>query len=171
MNSCSIRKMVRDLKEKYGTSDPFELCDVLDILLICMHFGQEKDAIKGFNVKVYGIETILLNVDLPDDLQRLVLAHELCHALLHEPGTIHGFGLNTCSGISEREANLFAAELLIEDDDVLNTLAENPDFYSAAHILGVPPDILGFKIEMMNKDGHSHLHIPTPPRSDCLLDM
>ena len=48
----------------------------------------------------------------------------------------------------ETEANLFAAELLLPDDDVIDCLQEHT-FFETAKILNVPHALLDFKFSML----------------------
>ena len=54
--------------------------------------------------------------------------------------------------IAERDANLFAAELLLDDDEVLSCLNEHTFFETAAE-LNVPAALLDYKFYIMQKKG------------------
>ena len=63
-------------------------------------------------------------------IQRVILAHEIAHSVLHTNITaaFHEFTLFDDTDRQEYEANLFAAELLLSDDCVLNALNEDHVF-------------------------------------------
>ena len=61
---------------------------------------------------------------------------------------------NTTSRM-EREANLFAADFLLSDEDVLERVREGEsDFYHMARELCVPSDFLAFKLYSMGNRGY-----------------
>lgn len=56
------------------------------------------------------------------------------------------------SSLEEDEANFFAAELLLEDDTVLECLAEY-SFFETAKKLYVPAALLDYKFSLLHKKG------------------
>ena len=65
----------------------------------------------------------------------------------------HDFALYDTSSQMEYEANLFAAEYLLEDDEVTELLSEDTFFFSVAKELGVPPELLDFKFRILKRKG------------------
>ena len=55
----------------------------MNILLLSQALGNAPDAIKGFYLESKRIRTSTVNYDLPEAVQRIVVAHELGHAVLH----------------------------------------------------------------------------------------
>lgn len=113
-----IKDTVDCLVAKHRTSDPFELCERLDIRL---SFEPLPGAIKGFYYSAVGMEFITVNGTLNPAEKRLVCAHELGHARLH-PGVNSLFlKRNTyiCESKLENQADLFAVHLLVRDEDLL----------------------------------------------------
>ena len=88
--------------------------------------------------------------------QRVILAHEIAHSVLHTNITaaFHEFTLFDDTDRQEYEANLFAAELLLSDDCVLNALNEDQFFFQAAKALYVPAELLDFKFRVMKRKGY-----------------
>ena len=169
-----IVKSVKKLKRRYREDNLFELCRNIGILLLPQPFGTQKGAIMGFFLEQRRIKTITYNSDLSDDLQRIIVGHELGHSVLHARDGIHAFhdvGLFDVSSRFEREANLFAAEFLLEDDEVLETLAQNGDFFSAAAILRVPVELLDFKFRIMKWKGYELTEPPIMAQSNFLRDV
>ena len=87
---------------------------------------------------------------------RVILAHEIAHSVLHANITaaFHEFTLFDDTDRQEYEANLFAAELLLSDDCVLNALNEDQFFFQAAKALYVPAELLDFKFRVMKRKGY-----------------
>ena len=66
----------------------------------------------------------------------------------------------------EYEANLFAAELLMADEDVLSLMKGDMSFFGTAAALEVPPELLDYKFRVMLKKGYKLVSPPLGARSD-----
>lgn len=110
-----IKRRVKNLEKKYGTKNPYSLCSKLKIKILYLDLGE----IKGIYKKVLTNKFIVINENLDEFCQKVVLAHELGHAILHnskEVQTLKDYDLfPRFSNRIELEANTFAAELLIDD--------------------------------------------------------
>lgn len=143
----------------------------MDIILLFQTLGAEHNSVKGFYFESHRIRTITVNSDLPEELQRIIAAHELGHAVLHRTERVHSFNelwLFDEAGAMEKEANLFAAELLIEDDEVLEVLREGSTFFAAAAMLRVPMELLDFKLRLMRDKGYEIGEAPVRAESKFL---
>ena len=126
MIPMNIKLRVKNLEKKYGTRDPYKLCKRLKINIIYMDLGE----IKGIYKKVVTNKFIVINENLDKFCQKVVLAHELGHAILHhskEIQTLKDYDLFLrYTNQIEIEANTFAAELLIDDTFDNDEYIENP---------------------------------------------
>ena len=166
-----IIKAVQRLKRRYKTNDIYELCRRMKIILSEVPMGTGKNAVKGFYIRNARKKVITVNRDLPEIVRRYIIAHELGHAVLHENGGISCFqdvAMYDVSSLMEKEANLFAAEILMEDAEVLLLLGESRDFYYTASLLEVPPEFLEFKFRMMRQKGYALPEAPITARSNFL---
>ncbi len=149
-----ILAAVDALRKKHGTSDPFELIDALGI-----HFGYTSaPRLKGYYVVQNRERFIRVNAKLRQREQRIVAAHELGHDQQHrEIARVHSlrdaYLYNTTSRY-EHQANIFAAELLISDQDVQDSMEEDLDYLSLCRDLYVEPDLMAFKLFSMLQRGH-----------------
>lgn len=88
---------------------------------------------------------IFLNENMPEHERRMVMAHELGHAILHRKENCYFIRNKTLllNSKTEIEANTFAAELLIPD----NLIFEYPDMTASqiARIAGYNEQIMNFK--------------------------
>ena len=118
MNTEKTRKKIRAIIAYYermtGSRDPIRIAKFARIgIVIC-----QLEELSGFYKLIKRKKWIFINEDLMDtDMFRVVAAHELGHAFLHrtkECAFIKNHTLLLTSWV-EREANLFAAELLIPD--------------------------------------------------------
>lgn len=165
---------VEKLKKRYHEDDPFLLCREKGVLLLPQPFGLDEDSIKGFYLQKKRIKTITYNSDLPSVLQRIIVAHELGHSELHAKGGVHAFhdvGLFNESSRFEKEANLFAAEFLLKDEDVLDSLNADSTFFAAAAALKVPMELLDFKFRVMKWKGYKLVEPPITARNNFLRDV
>lgn len=171
---AEIVHAVEKLKKRYHENDPFVLCHEKGIILLPEPFGLATDSIKGFYLQKKRIKTITYNSDLPYVLQRIIVTHELGHSELHTRGGVHAFhdvGMFDESSRYEKEANLFAAEYLLNDEEVLDTLNADNTFFAAASTLKVPMELLDFKFRVMKWKGYKLVEPPITARSNFLRDV
>ena len=169
-----IVKAVDKLQNRYQGHDPFLLCKEMGIILLPQAFGLDENAIKGFYLQKCRIKTITYNCDLPTVIQRIIVAHEVGHSQLHAKGGVHAFhdvGLFDDSSRFEKEANLFAAEFLLKDEDVLQTLNADKTFFSAAAALNVPMELLDFKFRVMKWKGYKLVEPPITAQNKFLSTL
>lgn len=163
-----ISKKVEKLIQKHDETDPFSLCKSLDILVL---FEDLSSKIKGYFFVQSRIEIIVINANLPEELQRIICAHELGHAILHQElasdNPLADFALFDITSQPEFEANIFAAELLIEDQAVVSLLKQNLSFFEVASTLAVPVELLDFKVRVLKTKGYK-LNSPLSSRGDFL---
>lgn len=104
-----IQNEVIRLYRKYKTSNPYEIADAMGIIVHRMDLGKTR----GFCYTSRRIKQIILNNDMPEWMERFVLAHELGHLIMH-PTHNAPFLQTTFFSMDkyEVEANNFAFELL-----------------------------------------------------------
>jgi len=171
---AEICESVSALVKKYDERDPFRLCRAMGIKLIFQAMGNAPDSVKGFFLECKRIRTITVNSDLPEVIQRIIVAHELCHATSHRKSGIHAFHditLYDASSAMEKDANLFAAELLLDDQEVLQALNRDTTFFSAAAQLFVPAELLDFTFRVMKWKGYKLIEPPISAHSNFLRDV
>lgn len=137
----NIRARVRHLVQKYSTRNPEKLAKELGIIVIRQEYSP---ITKGYFIRALRQKFIVVNAILDQSSQQIVLAHELGHALLHSSQDIYFIREYTLFPVGkyEVEANRFAAELLIEDEDIQKdwTTTEMSTY------LGVPEKLIEYKI-------------------------
>lgn len=174
MTYAYICEAVERLKKKYNETDLLKLCQAMGIIVIPQALGRGPDAIKGFFMESKRIKTITVNCNLPEIIQRIIIAHEIGHAVLHKASGVHAFHEVTLfddSSVKEKEANLFAAELLMDDNAVLEMMNADNTFFSAAASLNVPMELLDFKFRLMKWKGYKMVQAPIESRSNFLKDL
>lgn len=107
-----IQKIIYKITKKHDTTNPFELCDHMDIKIFQIALPNH-----GFCMHERRIPIIFINKSLEYFDKKRVCAHELGHILLHKGYNVAFFEACTyfTTEIYENEANLFV-ELLLEMD-------------------------------------------------------
>ncbi|MGN9164929.1 ImmA/IrrE family metallo-endopeptidase [Tissierellaceae bacterium HCP3S3_D8] len=139
-----IKDIVEGLIEVYSTRNIYELLDQLDVTLIRKEF---KSNVKGrFIRNIFGDEFIFISDQLSYEEERIVIAHELGHLILHTDLTTSYYTENhlLVKDRYEVEANKFAAELLIEDNVIIH---EGETMNYVASLLNVTKELLMLKYE------------------------
>lgn len=137
-----------------------------------MPMDTDKDCIEGFINRNNRCYCIIINDNLPEELKRIIIFHEIGHcALKHMSKTICTFkdyGIYNIISDTENEANLFVAEYLLDTEEILQTLEETNSFFQTAAILNVPPEILDYKWRMLSYYNRLSSQSPIQVNSDCM---
>lgn len=112
-----IRQKVNVIIRKYGSHNPFEIIQCLNVIII---YAPLVD-VRGFYQYYKRNNIIYLNENLSYSEKKLVLAHELGHLFLHKKSNFIFMDTHTDFNTNkyEIEANKFAMELLISDYDLI----------------------------------------------------
>ena len=89
--AIAIKQEANRLKIKYQTDDLYEICDAMKIQVMKRPMGKNPLSCKGFFMVNSRCKLIMLNSDLPESIQRIILAHELGHAAVHESAALSAF--------------------------------------------------------------------------------
>ena len=110
-----IKETVKRLKMLYSG---LSLEDILLERNIVRLYLDNNDLTKGVYTRVNGIQIIFINSNLCDFERRMVLAHELGHAVLHPD--VDFSDIKKIDEVTlakyEFEADTFASEILLDDD-------------------------------------------------------
>lgn len=138
-----IKKTVIYLTKKHETNCPFRIAKNKGIIIQFQDLG----TIWGYHFVYKRISIIVINSRLDEKTQRVVCAHELGHAIFHPQLNTSFMKNNTYFSVDkvEREANRFAAELLIPDDSFI----EHDTIYNIASSLNVPIELVSLKREKL----------------------
>ena len=120
MDDAKIIKKVRKYVRTYGTRNPESLARVLGVRICDADFVALKLVYKVIKRTPF----IFIKKDLNPVMRKIVLLHELGHHALHrkEAQIFQELNLFTDMTVSQMkyEANLFAAEILLPDDEILD---------------------------------------------------
>ena len=142
-----IKGIVVCLLETYGTLNPFELCEYLNIKILKSNLGSE---INGFFQRTPdGYEVIHINSGIDESEMKYVCAHELGHALLHTDMSL-GFFIENSMQVKNRyeiQADKFAAEILIDYE--INELGYSElNIEQISSTICVPANLIRYKFNL-----------------------
>lgn len=149
-----IAALADELCEKYGTRNPFDLAQADGVVL---RFCPEFQTLRGMYKVILGQRFVFLNGNMKRREARQVLAHELGHDVLHRQmamsSIVQDHFLLDMTLKPEYEANLFAAQILYDDEKVLALLREGKSLSECAALLFAPMPLLELKLQILKEKG------------------
>ena len=148
MRNTYIYTETKKLIKKYGTRDPFEIMDQMNIVV-----GETSryKTLKGYCFMSCKTIYVMISSFLSEEEKMIVAAHELGHIILHrsqlkmapmQDDTLYNMTDNT-----EYQANLFAADLLINDEEIEDMVQnEDLDYFGLCSSLNATPELMSFKL-------------------------
>lgn len=111
-----IKKRVNTLVRKFGTRNPLEIAERTGCIIV----RYPLEGVRGFYHYFQRNHIIYVDDRLPDHMILFVIAHELGHVFLHKKSNAIFMDTRThfIKNKYENEANLFAMDLLISDEDI-----------------------------------------------------
>lgn len=105
-----FKRIAIGLIAKYGTNDPFELCNLLNIKII---YEDNFKSFFGMYCKIKDEKCIIINSNYDELTRRIICSHELGHSFQNSESVVfmkesYLFGTEKV----ENEANYFAAALV-----------------------------------------------------------
>ncbi|MCL2461021.1 MAG: ImmA/IrrE family metallo-endopeptidase [Defluviitaleaceae bacterium] len=166
-----ISREANGLARKYHTRDPYEICDALGVRVRLKDLGTQ---IKAYYFYQSRIRNIVVNYNVSEAVRGILAAHELGHDRLHRDiAMMRGFQeieMFNATHPMEYEANLFAAELLIDEGELLGLLNDNEkSFFDVARELYIPAALLDFKFRVLKYKGY-RIEAPYIANGDFLKD-
>lgn len=147
------------LVREYATRDPFLIARSRGYTVRYLDLKKQK----GFCTNIYNNFFIFISQNMSDQMKRMTCAHELAHIILHKDrlrrkgdGSFSRFVEMELFDITNRmeyEANLFAANLLIDEGDLMRLLTEGQDIVSIASTMDVNVNMLALKLAELGKTG------------------
>lgn len=157
MKSDGVYSLGDELVERFQTRNPFEIADMLGIhVLFCAEFGP----LKGMYRVLKRNRFIFINRDLYEPMQMLVCAHEVAHDQQHRwlgaVDDLKEFTFYDMTSQPEYEANIVAADILLDSDEVLDYIYEyRYSIEQIARAMYTDPNLVALKIKSLNHKGHS----------------
>ena len=144
-----IVKLVKKIVKKYNTNNPFDICREMDIIVIETSLGKKT---RGFYQYLKRNHVIYLDSDLEYKEKKIVLAHELGHALMHKK--INAIFLDTRTFLKtsyyEKDADTFAITLLISDKELLEYINYEYTIENIANIYGCSQELIKLRLKHLD---------------------
>ena len=146
-------------RKRFHTSDPYELLRGMGAVLV-LSTKYPPDGLRGYCTVMNRTMYVVINANQPEEVQRVVAAHEAGHLIVHrkqlKTGAMSDFDVYNVRSHLEREANFFAADFLLSDDDVMDVMQSNEaDYFDAAKELLIPAPFFAFKLYSMVRRGYN----------------
>lgn len=152
----TIAKLADKLAKKYKTRNPYELAEALGIVVRYHSFKNLKGVYKIINK----VRFVILNNDLKEYMAKMVLWHEIGHDSLHRNdvkniGSFKEFVLFDMSkSRMEYEANIFAAQLALSDEEVLEYISYGYDIAQIANAMESDINLVALKTNILINRGY-----------------
>ena len=123
MRKEEINKAAQELRERYGTSDPFALCRDLNVQIVYVPLTER---VRAFYQQMEGVDLIYLSDSLSPQEETVLLSHELGHCVLHRGLNAFFITRSTLYPVAafEREADEFARSLLTDREIDLSGVSD-----------------------------------------------
>jgi len=155
MNCESIKRMADSLVKKSESRNPFVIADENSIII---KYINDFKTLKGMYAVIKRNRFVFINANLPEQMQKVVCAHEIGHDMLHrfmaEMGAISETALFDTKNSFELEANIFAADLLIDDNIAITLAKDGMSVSEIASALDLDKNIVEIKFLSLSRRGY-----------------
>ncbi|EAB7883607.1 ImmA/IrrE family metallo-endopeptidase [Salmonella enterica subsp. enterica] len=163
--SISIVDRVKKVIKRAGSREPEDIAEQLGITIMPVAFSNQKGVYKVIERNRF----IFIKEDLCPELRKIVLLHEIGHDVLHrgEAKIFREFNIfDMKNNRMEYEANSFAAEVALPDEEILEYIYEGCDIGVIAKSMYSDINLVALKVANFNRRGYSFR--PQDSRSDFL---
>lgn len=156
LSAIEIVKKANKIVRECGTRDPYRIARERDIEIVPCNFNRQRGAYKVIQRNRF----IFINENLNPIMKRIVICHELGHDTLHrnEATKIGGFKefniFDMKDNRMEYEANVFASQLSLDDDEFLEYVERGYDVQQIAKAMHSDINLIALKIDTMISQGY-----------------
>lgn len=156
VETSKIVKRANQIYTMCGTRDPHKIAGELGIEVLEYPFKRQKGAYKVIMRNRF----IFLKNDLHPVMENIVLLHEIGHDTLHrneaiKAGGFEEFNIFEMQDIRmEYEANIFASQLALPDDEFLEYCEEGYDIYQIAKVMNSDINLVALKADTLISQGY-----------------
>lgn len=148
-----------------GTRDPERIAEALGIIVKDVNFEKQK----GLYKVILRNRFIFIKSDLSEVMRRIVLLHEIGHDQLHRhlDDVFQEFQIFDMRGnVMEYEANLFAAQIALPDEEILEYIRSGYDAAQIAMATASDINLVALKVSELSRRGYAFRNVDH--RSDFL---
>ena len=156
LSTLEIVKKANKIVRLCGTRDPYRIARERDIEIVPCNFNRQRGAYKVIQRNRF----IFINENLHLTMKRIVLYHELGHDALHrtEATKLGGFKefniFDMTDNRMEYEANVFASQLELDDDEFLEYVERGYDVQQIARAMHSDINLIALKADTMISQGY-----------------
>lgn len=137
-----------------GTRDPERIAEALGITVMDVNFEKQK----GLYKVILRNRFIFIKSDLSEVMRRIVLLHEIGHDQLHRhlADVFQEFQIFDMRGnVMEYEANLFAAQIALPDEEILEYIRSGYDAAQIAMATASDINLVALKVSELSRRGYA----------------
>lgn len=152
----AVEKANKILRQ-FDLRNPERIARQADIMVLPQPFKKQK----GAYTVIERQPIIFIKEDLPSVTRQIVIGHELGHHYLHREeiahcGTFREFNIfDMRDNHMEFEANIFAAQIMLPDDEILEYIYNGFDVSQIARAMRSDINLVALKVAEMNRRGYS----------------
>ena len=141
----------------FGTRNPYRIAEELNIIVMPRRFKRQKGIYKVIERNRF----IFIKEDLSPVMSSIVLLHEIGHDILHrdEAISLGGFQefniFDMTNKRMEYEANIFAAQISLPDDETIDYIKQGYDIEQVARAMESDINLVALKVAELNRRGYS----------------
>lgn len=169
MGNSYIYNKAEKLVKKFKTRDPFEILEAMNVIV-----GETDryEKLKGYCFMSCQTIYVMISSFLSEEEKKIVAAHELGHITLHRPqlkmAPMKDDVLYNMRDNTEYEANLFAADLILDDKEIEDlSKDEDLNYFGLCSYLNSSPELMSFKLYSLIKRGQNY-NMPMEIQSNFL---
>jgi Zn-dependent peptidase ImmA (M78 family) len=152
-----VADKAKKLIKRCKTNNPFDICNTIGIEIVYADIG----SLKGMYTCIKRNRFIVINQNLNIHMKRMVCAHELAHDQLHRTVSssswIKDSDLYLSDTKREHEANIFVAELLVDESSLIELIHQKKSINEIAKILFVDPTLVSLKVRLLIEKGYDYI--------------
>lgn len=153
--ACGIHTRASKIIKQSGSRNPFCIASDLGVSVSFEDLG----ALKGMYTCIKRNRFIVVNNMLDEYMQMIICAHELGHDQLHRQLAtnkwLQEFVIYDMDSKPEYEANLFASEILLPDERVIELIDRNYDIDQIARTMYTDINLIALKLKSLNQKGYT----------------
>ena len=158
--TAEIVKIVNRLIDRCGTRNPYKVAKELGINIIYRNFNKQRGAYKGILKNRF----IFLKNGMHPVVEQIVLWHEIGHDVLHRQEAVAAGGFKEFNIFDirenrmEYEANIFASQVALPDDDFIELAERGYDTQQIARALSSDINLVAIKGDLLRSQGYQFNH-------------
>ena len=155
-NTSEIVRKANHLVKECGTRDPNRIARELGIEVMPCDFKRQKGAYKV----ILRNRFIFIKQDLHQVMSNIVMLHEIGHDILHQSEAIAAGGFKEFNIFNmqdirmEYEANIFASQVALDDDEFLELCEKGYDIQQIARALHSDINLVALKSDTLISQGY-----------------